>query len=329
MNKVQLVEIDKDEDGMRLDRWFRLRFPDIAFGALQKMIRTGQVRVDGGRVKTNVRIMAGQQVRVPPLPVTMKASHKRSEPALSDKDQAFIESLVLHMDDRIIALNKPAGLATQGGTNTRKHIDGLLQGLTFGLKERPRLVHRLDKDTSGILLVARTAQAARSLTASFKRNTAKKLYWAMIEGVPKPQAGTIDLPLIKQPGPDGERVVIDCKNGKCSQTRYRLLDHAARKSSLLAMEPLTGRTHQLRVHALHGLGVPLLGDRKYGGDKAFPEGFPVEPFLYLHARRIVIPHPNGQIFDMLAPVPDHFSMLMDVFGFEKTENNDFFLHELE
>jgi len=329
MNKVNLISVSDDEDGMRLDRWFRAHYPNLTHGALQKLMRTGQVRLDGGRVKTNARIISGQQVRIPPLSNYDQSSRKRQVPFINPEDQTFIENLILHIDDQVIVLNKPSGLAVQGGSKTHRHIDGMLHGLTYGLPERPKLVHRLDRDTSGILLIARTSNAARALTASFKQNKASKLYWSMVEGIPKPESGTIDLPLIKQPGYDGERVVVDYTNGKKSQTRYRVLDHAGKKASLIAMEPLTGRTHQLRVHAISGLGMPLLGDGKYGGSQAFPEGIPVEQFLYLHARRIIIPHPNGEIIDFTAPVPDHFNKLMQVFGFEYQKNNDFFLEELE
>jgi len=329
MNKVNLINVSDGEDGMRLDRWFRSHYPNLTHGALQKLMRTGQVRLDGGRVKTNARIMSGQQVRVPPLSNYDQSVRKRSTPYITPDDQKFIESLILYIDDQVIVLNKPPGIAVQGGSKTHRHIDGMLHGLSYGMSDRPKLVHRLDRDTSGILLIARTTSAARALTASFKQNKASKLYWSMVEGIPKPDAGIIDLPLIKQPGYDGERVVVDYKNGKTSQTRYRVLDHAGKKASLIAMEPLTGRTHQLRVHAMAGLGMPLLGDGKYGANEAFPEGLPVEQFLYLHARRIVIPHPNGKIIDFTAPVPDHFMRLMQVFGFEDHKNNDLFLDELE
>ncbi len=315
MSGVELVEVEAAEAGMRLDRWFRAHYPAIAHGALQKLLRTGQVRVDGGRAKANARLAAGQQVRVPP--VKYDTARLKARTPLSAEDARFIQSLVIHKDKHILALNKPAGLAVQGGTGTVRHIDGLLDGLQFDASERPRLVHRLDKDTGGVLLLARDRATASALGETLRDRAAIKTYWALLKGVPSPRRGEISLPLVKKGGAGSERVHIAEENeagAMRATTRYAVIEPAGSKLCWAALWPLTGRTHQLRVH-LAAIGHPIVGDGKYGGSDAHPGG-DIPARLHLHARKIEIPHPSGGILRISASLPDHMRGTWKLFGFD-------------
>ena len=328
MSNVEIIEVSADETGVRLDKWFKNRFPTLGHGKLQKLLRTGQVRVDGGRVKSGTRLEKGQRVRVPPLGEELsKPAPRPIPPRLSETDKEEIQNSVLHIDDEIIVINKPQGLAVQGGSGTTRHVDGMLDALRFGYSDRPKLVHRLDKDTSGVLVIARTVETARRLTQQFRTKDVRKLYWALVVGVPEPEDGLIDLRLIKAPGRSGERMIVDEVNGKRSQTRYKVLDTAGKQASWLALEPLTGRTHQLRVHLSDALSTPIVGDGKYGASEAFIEGG-IGRNLHLHARRISIPRENGKEIGISAPIPDHIKDSFDYLGFIPEEDYDLFL-ELE
>ncbi len=317
MRGVEIRNVGEGEDNLRLDRWFRVHFPDLTHSRLQRLLRTGQVRVDGKRVKANLRLKAGQAVRVPPLSDQPAASAKPTRaPASASGDQEFVRSLVLHSDGEVIALNKPPGLAVQGGTGTHRHLDGMLDALRFDLDERPRLVHRLDKDTSGVLLLGRTRMATAALAKAFKSRTAKKIYWAITVGVPDLRAGRIDLPIAKLPGKGGERMVADPKNGQSATTRYLVVETVGRRLAWVALLPATGRTHQLRVHCA-SIGCPILGDGKYGGSEAFVSGYPVSRKLHLHAREITLPHPSGKgDLSVRAPLPYHMQETWSLFGFD-------------
>jgi 23S rRNA pseudouridine955/2504/2580 synthase len=314
---VQTLTVTPSEAGERLDRWFKAKYPGLTFGRLQKLLRKGEVRVDGKRVKdAKLTLEAGQSVRVPPLdkerePTQVKTSYDR----VSSKDAQAIQARVLHCDDHVIILDKPAGLAVQGGSGTTKHIDGLLDALKFGLIERPRLVHRLDKDTSGILVLARSQRAAQLLTEAFRTKAVRKAYWAVVVGVPELPMGRIDLPLGKRPGKGGDRMQIDDEEGKRAVTLYRTIDHAGRRATWLEMEPITGRTHQLRVH-MAAIGTPILGDGKYGGQEAFLTGAEIPKQLHLHARAIRFAHPAGGDFEITAPLPEHMQTTWAYFGFD-------------
>nr|WP_221238500.1 RluA family pseudouridine synthase [Roseospira visakhapatnamensis] len=307
-----------------MDRWFRRHFPTVSHGRLEKLLRTGQVRVDGGRVKASTRLSAGQSVRVPPLPPPGDASAEapraaRGAAPVSDADRAALRAAVLHEDDALIVLNKPAGLATQGGSGQTRHLDAMLDALRRPAdSERPRLVHRLDKDTSGVLVLARTAAAARALTAAFRHRETRKVYWALVVGAPRPRAGTLRLALSKEPGARGERMVPDPAGGLSAVTDYQIVDDATGTVSWLWMEPRTGRTHQLRAHAL-ALGTPILGDGKYGGQAAFLDGAEVDRRLHLHARLLVLPHPDGGTLTVQAPLPPHMADAFAYFGFTETD----------
>ena len=314
---VQMREVTRDEAGLRLDRWFLKHFPTLSHGALQKLLRTGQVRLDGKRVEGKDRVEEGQTVRLPPGVTASPPPKPKARPLVSERDAAEIQKLVIHRDDWVIALNKPPGLAVQGGTGTERHIDGMLDALRFGYEHRPKLVHRLDKDTSGLLLIARTGQAAKRLSESFRDRETEKLYWAVVVGVPPKQEGAINLPLAKRPGArDIETMQVDHENGQKALTHFRVLDRAGNRAALLALWPRTGRTHQLRVHCAE-IGCPILGDRKYGGEEASLA--PVADSarrLHLHARRLTLPHPSGKgELRVEAEPPPHFRRTVEAFGF--------------
>lgn len=312
---VETRVVDADEAEQRLDRWFKRHFPSIAHGQLSKLLRTGQIRIDGKRAKANQRLEAGQQIRIPPLG-DAQPHLQFAKPARRDTETGaeLIES-VIYRDDEMIAINKPAGLAVQGGSGTTKHIDGALDSLRFGSSERPRLVHRLDKDTSGVLILARTQRAARRLTHAFRAKSALKVYWALVVGEPKPTNGQIELPIGKLPGRLGEKMAVDHETGQSAVTRYVTLEKLGRRAALVALSPVTGRTHQLRVH-MEAIGTPILGDGKYGGPEAFLQGEGISKKLHLHARAIRIPDEDGVPIDIIAPLQDHMIRSFDFFGLE-------------
>ncbi|PWC34682.1 pseudouridine synthase [Azospirillum sp. TSO35-2] len=312
---------------MRLDRWFKRHYPDVNHSYLQKLLRTGQVRVDGKRAETSDRLAKGQAIRIPPLAAwaapAKTPGHVGAKPKpVSDKQAAELQAMVLYRDADVIAINKPAGLAVQGGTGTTKHLDAMLDALRFDGTERPKLVHRLDKDTSGVLLLARTTFAASKLTEMFRGSAVRKIYWAATVGVPKPYQGKIDLALAKEGGPHGERVAENKEEGKRAVTVYSVLENAGKETAFVAMWPLTGRTHQLRVH-MAAIGTPILGDGKYAGQDAFLAGAEVAKKLHLHARRLILPHPRGgKTIDVTAPLPDHMLATWKYLGFSANLRGD-------
>jgi 23S rRNA pseudouridine955/2504/2580 synthase len=304
--QVQTREVSRDEEGLRLDRWFQRHFPELKHGALQKLLRTGQVRVNGKRVEAGDRVYPGQAVRLPPGVTRAAPPVPREVAELSERDVNEMRDMVIHRDDHLIALNKPPGLAVQGGTGTERHIDGMLDALQFESAERPRLVHRLDKDTSGLLLIARTGLAAKHLSESFRDRETEKLYWAVVVGVPSKSEGTIDLPLAKRPGArDREMMQVDRETGQKAVTEYRMLDRVGSHAAFLALWPKTGRTHQLRVHCAE-IHCPILGDGKYGGEAALLNAVADSRRLHLHARKLVLPHPAGGTLKLEAEPPPHF-----------------------
>lgn len=320
MNTVRTLTVAADEGDLRLDRWFRRHFPGLAHGRLEKLLRTGQIRVDGRRVKAGARLAPGQQIRVPPA---VEAQPERAPAALapvraqvSRKDRDELQAAVLHRDDWVIALNKPPGLAVQGGSGQTRHLDALLEALRFDAEELPRLVHRLDKDTSGVLLLGRTRQAAKALASAFQSRAARKIYWAVVAGVPAQAQGRIDLALAKSGAPGQQKMREDPEAGQRAVTRYRVLDALAGSAAWLELQPLTGRTHQLRAHCA-ALGTPVLGDGKYGGRKAFAAGGALAKRLHLHARSISLPHPSGEgQLEVTAPLPPHMAETWAFLGFD-------------
>ena len=306
---------------IRLDRWFKRHFPGLGHGKLEKLLRTGQVRLDGKRAKSGDRVAEGQVVRVPPLGDLNPANAKPHQaPPTSAREAKLIQATVLHRDEDVIVIDKPHGLAVQGGTNTTRHLDGMLDALIFDAAERPRLVHRLDKDTSGVLVLARNARAAAKLAQAFRDKTTRKIYWAAVVGAPEKRSGRIDQKLAKQPGKLGERVVPD-EEGQRAVTYYRTVAHAADRLAWIAFEPVTGRTHQLRAHSA-ALGTPILGDGKYGGAESHVPGIPGNRLLHLHARALAIPHPQGGMLIVMAPLPPHMKETWEFFGFEEGQEPD-------
>ena len=314
MSGVETVRVAADEDGLRLDRWFKRRYPQITHGRLEKWLRQGYVRVDGRRAKAGFRLEAEQSVRVPPLGGDVRPpAPERTAAPVSDAETKALLARVIHQDDQIIILDKPAGMAVQGGTGVRRHLDGMLDALRFG-GERPRLVHRLDKDTSGVLVLARNARSAAALAKAFRSRDVRKLYWAAVVGVPKPLEGRIDLALAKLPGRGGERMAPDMDGGQRAITDFRVIERAGRRAAWMALEPLTGRTHQLRAHCA-ALGTPILGDGKYGESGAFLEATDLSRKLHLHARALELPRPGGGIISAEAPLPEHMRETWRFFGF--------------
>jgi len=311
---VQTLTIAEAESETRLDRWFRRRFPQLTQGALQKMLRSGQIRVDGKRAEANTRLLAGQSVRVPPLPEGPAPAPERKP--VSERDARELERMVLYRDALVLVLDKPHGLAVQGGPGITRNLDAMLDALQFDADERPRLVHRLDRDTSGVLLLARTQQAAAYLAREFRGRGVEKTYWAVVVPQPEASEGRIDLALAKQAGARGERTVAvdDPHEGARAITDFRTLDAARRRVAWLELKPLTGRTHQLRVHCAEGLGTPILGDGKYGGAAAHLDELPNQ--LHLHARALRLPHPEGGVLEAAAPLPPHMKETFGFFGFE-------------
>lgn len=316
--EVRQFTVAGDDDGVRLDRWFKRHLPQIPFGTVSKWARTGQLRVDGKRAKPEDRLAAGQVLRVPPGGETGRKPRARQP--LSEEDTARAEAMVIAQTPAAIALNKPAGLATQGGTRTHDHVDRLLDAFAGEDDPRPRLVHRLDKDTSGVLLVARTPGSAAFFSKRFSGRSAKKIYWALVVGVPDIAEGMIEAPLAKQPGTGGEKMHVDEENGQPARTRYRVVDRAGKRAAWVELQPLTGRTHQLRVH-LAAIGHPIVGDGKYGGQDAFLTGT-ISRKMHLHARRLIIDHPDGAKLpegtklDVTAELPEHFAASMEQLGFD-------------
>jgi 23S rRNA pseudouridine955/2504/2580 synthase len=307
------VTVAGEDGSVRLDRWFKRHYPALGHGRLEKLLRTGRIRVDGKRAHSSDRLAPGQVVRIPPLE-EMTAPAPQMLRQISPDDETMLRDAVLHRDDAVIVLNKPPGLAVQGGSGTERHLDGLLDALRFGSDVRPRLVHRLDKDTSGVLVIARTAAAAAFLTRAFREKTTRKIYWAIVVGLPTLRQGRIDLALAKLPGRQGERVRADAEEGKRAITYYQVVESVGSEASWLALLPVTGRTHQLRAHCA-ALGTPILGDAKYGSAAAHLAGVPGMKQVHLHARSLSIPHPLGGTLRVTAPLPRHMRQSWEFFGF--------------
>lgn len=336
MSGVQLIEVASGEGEQRLDRWFRRRFPHVSQGRIEKMCRKGEIRLDGGRVKPAARLLEGQQVRVPPLPETAAPAVQRS--SVSEADARMIQDAVIYRDDHILALNKPPGLPSQGGSKQTRHVDGLSEALKFGLDEKPRLVHRLDRDTSGVLLLARTRAMAAALTHSFRARDTRKIYWAAVAGTPSPNMGTIRFGLVKAPGHgsggEGEKMrtlhpkeVDGTPGAKHATTDYATLTTLGTRASWLALVPVTGRTHQLRAH-MAAIGNPIVGDGKYGGSgqENLGDGWgaqlggEISRKLHLHARSLSFTHPvTGNRVTLTAKLPPHMQRTWEMLDWHESD----------
>lgn len=340
MSGVQTLEVGADDGDQRLDRWFRRIFPHVPQGRIEKLCRKGEIRVDGGRVKSSTRVEVGQLVRVPPLP---DAADPKADPAswvntaarISDADAEMIKAAVLYRDDHIIAINKPAGLPTQGGSGHTRHVDGLAEVLKFGMEDKPRLVHRLDKDTSGVLLLARTRMGAKAMTDAFRARTTRKIYWAACAGSPFPKKGTVKFGLVKAPGHgragENEKMravhpdeVRDVEGAKRAETDYAVMSNLGGRVSWCALVPITGRTHQLRAHMAE-IGHPIIGDGKYGGSgqENLGDGWgaqlggEISRKLHLHARSLTFDHPMTRAkITITAPMPSHMEKTWSTLGWD-------------
>lgn len=336
-DRVVQIVVSDDEAEMRLDRWFRRRYPDLPQTHLNKIVRKGEVRVDGKRVEISTRLEAGQTVRVPPLKLPQKPAAGEPRPP-NPADAEAIRAMILFEDRDVMALNKPYGLPVQGGSGAKRHIDGMLAALADRNGQRPVLVHRLDRDTSGVLLCAKSRKMAADLGAVFRARETRKIYWAVVEGAPKPAQGRISMFLAKGEGMGDERgakpahaelermrvVKHGDPDAQHSLTLYATIDKVAPRLAWLSLRPITGRTHQLRAHC-EAIGHPILGDPKYNRRpendparndplRAVPPG--IEPKLHLMARRLILPHPRGGVIDVTAPIPEHMQKTFDMFGFE-------------
>jgi 23S rRNA pseudouridine955/2504/2580 synthase len=315
---VQTVAVTPDESGMRVDRFFEGRFPGLSFSHIQRIIRKGEVRVNGKRTQPKNRLEAGQAVRIPPL--QLEAPKPRDDAPQAQKDRAFIRSITLYEDDDVLVLNKPMGLAVQGGSGTTRHLDGMLGALrgSHPDAQRPRLVHRLDKDTAGCLLVAKTRFAATALAKTFRTRSARKIYWALVAGVPKPKQGRISTFLAKQEIEEDSFMRI-AKHGEKDAvhavTYYAVVETAAQKLAWISLKPVTGRTHQLRAHMAH-VGNPIVGDPKYFNIENWELPGGMQDKLHLLARRISVPHPRGGTIDVSAPLPPHMEQSWNLLGFD-------------
>ena len=339
MSGVRQLTVAPDDADQRLDRWLRRLHPDVNQARIERMCRKGEIRVDGGRVRPATRLEAGQTVRLPPIAEAPPAP--AAAPGVSEADAAMIRAAVLYRDDDVIALAKPPGLAVQGGTGTHRHVDALAEALRFDRHDRPRLVHRLDRDTSGVLLLGRSARAAAALARAFQSRTTRKLYWAAVAGAPSPPAGTIATGLVKAPGHgaggEGEKMLVlpteriaATEGARRAVTDYAVIEAAASRAAWVALEPVTGRTHQLRAH-MAAIGHPIVGDGKYGGSGqdnpgdgwGAQLGGAVSRKLHLHARRITLPHPaTGRPLTITAPLPEHMARTWDLFGWRPSETPD-------
>ncbi|AGT10214.1 RluA family pseudouridine synthase [Paracoccus aminophilus] len=337
---VQTIRIGADEGDQRLDRWLKKKFPQLNQIMIEKLCRTGQLRVDGGRVKANTRIETGQEVRIPPLPEAEPIDPRAPRVKhVSKSDAEMIQAAVIWKDEHIIALNKPAGLPSQGGSGQgERHVDGLTTALMFGYKERPKLVHRLDKDTSGVLLLARTDRVARALSEGFRHRNTKKIYWAVVAGVPNPRMGSIKYGLVKAPGRgrmgEGEKMICihpskvqETEGAKRAHSDYAVLDALGSRASWVALSPITGRTHQLRAHMAE-IGHPIVGDGKYGGSgqENLGDGWgaqlggDISRKLHLHARMITFQHPiTKKMMSVTAPLPDHMARTWKSLGWNPND----------
>lgn len=318
MSAVQILTVTETDDGARLDRWFKRQFPHIAHGRVEKLLRKGEIRVNGKRAKGNLRIEAGQAIRVPPLP---EPTDEKPEPRVSDGDAKLIRDMVIYEDAHMFALNKPAGLAVQGGTKTHRHIDGMLPALGEGC----RLVHRLDRDTSGVLLIAKNAKSAAILGKGFQSRSTEKIYWGVTNGVPHPKDGEVKGYVAKGLTDDtfgkkneGMEIMQAVRHGspgaKYAKTLFRVVANAGQRAAWVVMQPLTGRTHQLRLH-MQLVGSPLAYDPKYLTDREAPGG--LDEQLHLHARSIALPRPGNKELYLEAPLPAHMQKAFNRLGFDK------------
>ncbi|WP_370931192.1 RluA family pseudouridine synthase [Bartonella sp. DGB1] len=326
MTGVEQKIVQQDEAEMRLDRWFKIHYSGLAFGALQKLLRSGQIRVDGKRAKSDNRLKVGQIVRIPPLNIDIKNNPSLTKNLLKQyDDNSALQKMLLYEDKNMYILNKPAGLSVQGGSGVTRHIDGMLESWRNKKGEKPRLVHRIDKDTSGLLIVAKSRLAAQTLTDAFKKREVKKTYWAIVRDIPAKRTGRISNWLCKKSGSQGDYMTV-CEHGdpdaQHAITCYKVIDHIPKSISWMELEPLTGRTHQLRIHTAN-MGNPIIGDPKYfhaDSNWICPGG--IQNKLHLHARKLFFANIFGKKLEIIAPLPAHMQQTFNLFGFDENIDED-------
>lgn len=315
--KVQTVVVTADENGMRVDRFLEARFPGLSFSHIQRIVRKGELRVNGKRADSKDRLEEGQSVRIPPLRLdTPKTASTLSE--AEAKTLQALKDMTLYEDDDVLVLNKPAGLAVQGGSGMTRHVDQMLEVMRDAKGQKPRLVHRLDRETSGCLLIAKTRFAASALTGSFRHRSARKIYWALVAGVPKPKQGRISTYLAKEESEEDSimRIAEHGDEGAShAVTYYAVVEASATKLAWVSLKPVTGRTHQLRAHMAH-IDHAIVGDPKYFNKENWQLPGGLQNRLHLLARRIVIPHPRGGVIDATAPLPPHMLQSWNLLGLE-------------
>lgn len=321
MKEARLITVEMADNGQRLDRWLKKAVPELPYALSQKLIRKGAIKIDGKKAKPDARIFAGQEIRIPP--VEDKPEREKMAPVLTEEDEDFIRSLVLYDDGDVIVFNKPSGLASQGGGGVEWHIDSYFPLLMDEHGQKPRLIHRLDRDTSGVLLCARSGEAVRNLGRMFKDRQVRKIYWALTVPAPEQNEGTVRAPIMKPDGPHKDRMVID-ENGQSAVTDFAVVERASKKAAFVAFWPRTGRTHQIRVHSADVLDCVILGDEKYGGSDAWLEGMDgIANRLHLHARALTIPHPSGRgKLNFNAPLPDELKQSWTELGFDPNLADD-------
>jgi len=320
MSTGRIIKVNAEDDGQRLDRWLKKNVPEVPYALVQKLIRKGAIKVDGKKAKTDARLNEGQEVRLPS--VEDRGQHPKGQVPLkrTPHDENYMRKMVIFDDGDVVALHKPGDIASQGGGGVERHIDGLLEHLKDKKDRRPRLIHRLDRETSGVLLCARSPEAVRNLGKMFHDRHAQKVYWAIVVPAPIKNEGTIKAPLEKGAGAHKDRMYVsEGEDAKMAITDFVVLERASKKAALVAFLPRTGRTHQIRVHAADVLKCPILGDDKYGGEAAQIKGMALGSRLHLHARRLVLPHPKekGKMIDIKAPLPPDLKKSWAALGFDE------------
>lgn len=322
MSGVRTVIVAQEDDGQRLDRWIKKHVPDLPYALVQKLIRKGQIRVDGGRAKTDTRLAQGQEIRLPPSAYGEKQD-VYFRPHKGDAD--LVKSLILYDDGDLMAINKPAGYAAQGGLRIERHIDGLMDALAMPDGTRPKLCHRLDRDTSGVLLLARNRETVMKMGRVFEQKNIRKYYYALVAPAPDVNDGTIDAPLCKGDGEMRDMMIVDSENGKFARSEFRVIERAGKRAAFVALWPRTGRTHQLRVHT-QVAGFPIIGDPKYGmveRDTDMIDALGLSARMHLHAARVMFPHPlTRKNMDITAPLPDDLKKSWEAFGFDPHYKDD-------
>lgn len=310
-------KISAEENGLRLDRCLRLWIPHLPQSVIEKAARKGLLKIEGDKAKPPQRVEEGQILSFPSFFLNLEELEVEKKPKpLTSGDRKWLKNLILFENKEILVLNKPAGIAVQGGTNQKKSLDEML--LHYDETYTPRLVHRLDKETSGVWVVAKTLPMARWLTQAFKERTVQKMYWALVLGIPQKRKGEVSLSLVKKPDPIGEKVRVDSQTGLKALTSYRVIKTLSDRVAWLELIPHTGRTHQLRVHCAEGLKTPILGDGKYGGREASLLGHKT---LHLHARRLTIPLPHGGELTFEAPLSEDMRKSFEALGVVPTLND--------